>query len=58
MSKQMRGFAILAPERMREIARMGGRTAHAKGTAHKWNSETATAAGRLGGRAKALKGKG
>lgn len=28
---------------------MGGKAAHAKGTAHKWTSDTARAAGRKGG---------
>jgi len=37
------------PERQREIAREGSRVAHERGTAHKWDSEAARAAGRLGG---------
>lgn len=44
-----RGFASMTRERQREIASMGGKTAHAKGTAHEWTPETAAAAGRKGG---------
>lgn len=38
-------------ERRREVARMGGRAAHQKGTAHEFSSEEAREAGRKGGRA-------
>lgn len=45
-----RGFAALAPERMREIAKLGGPASQvAKGT-HRWTPEEAAAAGRKGGR--------
>ncbi len=44
------GFEGMSPERRREISALGGRTAHQKGTAHKWNSEEAQRAGRIGGR--------
>ncbi len=44
-----RGFGGMAPEKQKEIASMGGRAAHAKGTAHEFNSEEAAAAGRKGG---------
>lgn len=44
-----RGFASMDLERQREIARKGGRAAHAKGTAHEFSSEEARAAGRKGG---------
>ena len=37
--------------KQREIARMGGKAAHKKGTAHQWTSEEAREAGRKGGRA-------
>lgn len=47
--KQKRGFACVAPERLREIAGKGGRAAHAKGTAHRFTSEEARAAGAKGG---------
>lgn len=45
--KHLRGFATLRqtdPIRHREIASAGGKAAHAKGTAHEWNSEQARAA--------------
>ena len=44
-----RGLAAMSPEKRREIASKGGRAAHALGTAHKWTSEEAQAAGRKGG---------
>lgn len=44
-----RGFAIMPKERQREISRMGGRAAHAKGKAHVFTSEEARIAGRKGG---------
>ncbi len=44
-----RGFAAMSPEKKREIASKGGKAAHAMGTAHKWTSEEAQAAGRKGG---------
>lgn len=45
MSKNLtKYFSNITPERRREIASMGGKAAHAAGTAHKWNSETARAA--------------
>jgi len=46
-----RGFAGMDPERQREIARLGGRTAHARQRAHRFTSEEARAAGRKGGQA-------
>ena len=45
-----RGFAAMDPEKQRAIASMGGKAAHAKGTAHQFTSEEARAAGRKGGR--------
>lgn len=44
-----RGFASMNPEKQREIARKGGRAAHAKGTAHEFTSDEARSAGRKGG---------
>ncbi len=44
-----RGFASMSPEKKREIASKGGKAAWALGTAHKWTSEEAQAAGRIGG---------
>lgn len=46
-----RGFAAMSPEKQREIASMGGKAAHAKGTAHQFTSEEAREAGRKGGTA-------
>ncbi len=46
-----RGFASLAPERLREIAQLGGRTAHQLGTTHQFTSEEGQEAGRKGGAA-------
>jgi hypothetical protein len=44
-----RGFASMSSEKKREIASKGGKAAHAQGTAHRWTSEEAKAAGRKGG---------
>ncbi|QOV88449.1 KGG domain-containing protein [Humisphaera borealis] len=44
-----RGFASMADDRQREIARKGGRAAHAKGTAHEFTTDEARAAGQKGG---------
>lgn len=44
-----RGFASMDEGRQREIASKGGKAAHAKGTAHEFDSEEARAAGRKGG---------
>lgn len=44
-----RGFALMDPDRQREIARRGGKAAHEKGTAHQFTSEEARDAGRKGG---------
>jgi len=38
-------------EARRQIASLGGKAAQAKGTAHQWTKEEASAAGRVGGRA-------
>ncbi len=51
MSAKRRGFASMDPEKQREIARKGGRAAHEKGTAHRWDSDEARIAGRKGGEA-------
>ncbi len=47
--KSRRGFASMDPQRQREIASKGGRAAHAKGTAHEFDSDEARRAGRKGG---------
>ena len=44
-----RGFASMDDKRQREIASMGGKAAHEKGTAHEFTSEEAREAGRKGG---------
>ena len=44
-----RGFASMAEEKQREIARKGGRAAHEKGRAHEFTSDEARQAGRKGG---------
>lgn len=51
MSKADRGFASMDRTKQREIASLGGKAAHAKGTAHEWTSEEARVAGRKGGQA-------
>jgi uncharacterized protein len=55
--KKRRGFAAMSPEKQKEIASKGGRSAHAKGTAHQFTVEEARAAGTKGGRAAADKKK-
>jgi uncharacterized protein len=52
--KRGRGFAVMDPQRQREIAALGGRAAHEKGTAHQFTSEEAREAGRKGGTNRAL----
>ena len=41
----------MEPDKQREIARLGGRAAHAQGSAHEFTSEEAREAGRKGGEA-------
>jgi general stress protein YciG len=48
-----RGFAALDPEKHRAICSLGGKAAHAKGTAHEWTNEEAVAAAKKGGAAAA-----
>ncbi len=48
--KSRKGFAGMSIEKRRAIASMGGKAAHAKGTAYEWSSEQAAAAGRKGGK--------
>lgn len=45
-TRAKRGFAVLSPEKKREIARMGGKAAHQHGRAHRFTSEEARAAGK------------
>jgi general stress protein YciG len=49
--KSARGFASMDASKQKEIASKGGRAAHAKGTAHEFDSNEARAAGRKGGMA-------
>ena len=48
--KSRRGFASMDPAKQRRIASMGGRAAQASGRAHRFISEEARAAGRIGGK--------
>ena len=50
-----RGFASMTPQKRREVASMGGKTSHERGTAHEFTTEEAKAAGRKGGLKKAIK---
>lgn len=47
--RRRRGFAAMDREKVREIARLGGKAAHQAGTAHEFTSEEARSAGRNGG---------
>jgi len=49
--KSARGFASMDQSKQKEIASKGGRAAHAKGTAHEFDSSEARSAGRKGGMA-------
>ena len=51
MEKQEKGFRKIDAERQKAIASLGGKAAHAQGTAHKFTSEEARAAGKKGGAA-------
>lgn len=48
-AKKVRGFAAMDPRRVAEIARKGGKAAHAAGTAHQFSSDEAKIAGKKGG---------
>jgi len=50
-ARSNRGFASMDPNKQKEIASKGGRAAHAKGTAHEFDSGEAREAGRKGGQA-------
>ncbi len=47
-----RGFAAMDKTTHREVASRGGKSAHAKGTAHEFTPAEAREAGRLGGQKK------
>jgi general stress protein YciG len=51
-SNSKRGFASMDENRQREIASKGGKAAHAKGTAHEFDSESGREAGSKGGQAR------
>ncbi len=55
-SPRRRGFAAMTPDAQRAIASLGGRAAHARGTAHQFTSDEAREAGRKGGRAAHARG--
>lgn len=56
MSNKQRGFATMVDkERLREIASMGGRAVHEKGSAHTWNSTTAREAAKKSAESKRQK---
>lgn len=48
-AKKPRGFAALDRRIVSEIARKGGKAAHAAGTAHEFTTDEARIAGRKGG---------
>lgn len=48
MEKKLRGLALLPPERRKEIAAMGGRTAHKLKRAHQWTATEASTASLIG----------
>src|SRR5262249_1892332 len=48
-SSPPRGFAAMTADRQREIASMGGKTAHERGRAHQFTAEEARQAGKKGG---------
>jgi general stress protein YciG len=49
--RRRRGFAALDEATRKQIASIGGHTAHAKGVAHQYTAEEARLAGRKGGQA-------
>ena len=49
--KARRGFAAMSAEKQKEIASLGGKAAHARGTAHEFTPTEAKEAGRKGGEA-------
>ena len=47
-NRDRRGFASMESEKQRRVASAGGRAAHQRGSAHKFNPEEAREAGRKG----------
>jgi uncharacterized protein len=43
---QLRGFALLSPEKRQEISSRGGKRAHKLGRAHRFTKEEASRAGK------------
>ncbi len=50
--KSNRGFASMNKDEQRQIASMGGKAAHARGTAHEFTSAEAAEAGKKGGQSR------
>lgn len=48
--KAKRGFAAMSAEKRKQVASNGGKAAHKKGKAHKFNSSTGRSAGQKGGK--------
>ncbi|MGI4872742.1 MAG: KGG domain-containing protein [Janthinobacterium lividum] len=48
--KSRRGFAAMSPEQQRQIASQGGRASHQSGNGHRFSSEEAREAGKVGGK--------
>ena len=46
-----RGFAAMSADKVKEIASKGGKAAHVAGTAHRFTTDEARAAGQKGGNA-------
>jgi uncharacterized protein len=49
-AKKPRGFATMSKADVARFGARGGKAAHAKGVAHEFTSEEASAAGRIGGK--------
>jgi general stress protein YciG len=47
---KLRGFALMPKEKLLRIAASGGKVAHRMGLAHKFTTEEAASAGRIGGK--------
>lgn len=53
MGTENRGFASMDRKKQQEIARLGGKAAHQKKTAHQWTPAEASVAGRKGAASRA-----
>ncbi|HEX3643194.1 MAG TPA: general stress protein [Ktedonobacteraceae bacterium] len=56
--KQGMGSDKVSPEKKREIASKGGKRVHELGVGHKWTTEEASEAGKVGGKISKRKKKG